>query len=126
VLVRTQVLSIIKVGKNNGSFQKRSAPMDEISAICNGKGKKLFVIIVSVLGHPKGGRRLTSNLLHRGDLDVFWNDPIVWFPVQFGKRYIHLVSFAKMSDCTWKMNAQGRRNDVKARGADFRERALLN
>jgi hypothetical protein len=24
------------------------------------------------------------------------------------------------------MNAQGRRNDVKARGADFRERALLN
>ena len=24
------------------------------------------------------------------------------------------------------MNIQGRRNDVKARGADFRERALLN
>jgi hypothetical protein len=73
-----QVLSIIKVGKNNGSFQKRSAPMGKISAICNGKGKKLFVIIVSVLGHPKGGRRLTSNFLHRGDLDVFWNDPIVY------------------------------------------------
>jgi hypothetical protein len=33
------------------------------------------VIIVNVLGHLKGVGRLTSNFLHGGGMDVFWNDP---------------------------------------------------
>ena len=37
----------------------------------------MFVIIVNVLGHPKGVRGLTSNFLHGGGMDVFWNDPII-------------------------------------------------
>jgi hypothetical protein len=36
----------------------------------------MFLIIVSVLGHPKGVGRLTSNFLRGGGMDVFWNDPI--------------------------------------------------
>ena len=39
-----------------------------------GGEKKLFLIIVSVLGHPKGVGGLTSNFLCGGDMDVFWND----------------------------------------------------
>jgi hypothetical protein len=38
--------------------------------------KKLFLIIVSVLGHPKGLGGLTSNFLCGGGVDVFWNDPL--------------------------------------------------
>jgi hypothetical protein len=38
--------------------------------------KKLFLIIVSVLGHPKGVGGLTSNFLRGGGMDVFLNDPI--------------------------------------------------
>ena len=42
-----------------------------------GEGEtKLFLIIVNVLGHPKGVRGLTSNFLRGGGMDVFWNDPI--------------------------------------------------
>jgi hypothetical protein len=39
---------------------------------------KLFLIIVNVLGHPKGVPvgGLTSNFLRGGGMDVFWNDPI--------------------------------------------------
>ena len=33
----------------------------------------LFLIIVSVLGHPKGGG-LTFKILCGGVMDVFWND----------------------------------------------------
>jgi hypothetical protein len=29
-------------------------PTEEISAVRRGRGKKLFLIIVNVLGHPKG------------------------------------------------------------------------
>jgi hypothetical protein len=36
---------------------------------------KLFLIIVNVLGHPKGVGGLTSNFLCGGGMDVFWNDP---------------------------------------------------
>jgi hypothetical protein len=36
----------------------------------------MFLIIVSVLGHPKGVRGLTSNFLRGGGMDVFWNDPM--------------------------------------------------
>ena len=45
--------------------------------LLSGRGgeKKLFLIIVSVLGHPKGVGELTSNFLHGGGIDVFWNDP---------------------------------------------------
>jgi hypothetical protein len=35
----------------------------------------LFLIIVNVLGHPKGVGGLTSNFLCGGGMDVFWNDP---------------------------------------------------
>jgi hypothetical protein len=35
---------------------------------------KLFLIIVNVLGHPKGVGGLTSNFLRGGGMDVFWND----------------------------------------------------
>jgi hypothetical protein len=37
-----------------------------------GGEKKLFLIIVSVLGHPKGVGGL--NFLRGGGMDVFWND----------------------------------------------------
>jgi hypothetical protein len=39
--------------------------------------KKLFLIIVNVLGHPKGVGWLTSYFLCGGGMDVFWNDPIL-------------------------------------------------
>ncbi len=45
----------------------------------------LFLIIVSVLGHLKGVGALTSstsNFLHGGGIDVFWNDP-------FNKKNMH-------------------------------------
>jgi hypothetical protein len=41
-----------------------------------GGEKKLFLIIVNVLGHPKGVGGLTSYFLCGGSMDVFWNDPI--------------------------------------------------
>jgi hypothetical protein len=37
----------------------------------------LFLIIVNVLGHPKGVGGLTSNFLGGGGMDVFWNDPLL-------------------------------------------------
>ena len=40
-----------------------------------GGEKKLFLIIVNVLGHPKGVGGLTSNFLCGGGMDVFWNEP---------------------------------------------------
>jgi hypothetical protein len=43
---------------------------------------KLFLIIVNVLGHPKGVGGLTSNFLCGGGMDVFWNDPIVFLAIQ--------------------------------------------
>jgi hypothetical protein len=45
-------------------------PTEEISAVRTGRGEKLFLIIVNVLGHPKG-----VNFLCGGGMDVFWNDP---------------------------------------------------
>ena len=36
------------------------------------------MIIVNVLGHPKGVGGLTSNFLRGCGMDVFWNDPIYW------------------------------------------------
>ena len=36
----------------------------------------MFLIIVNVLGHPKGVGGLTSYFLCGGGMDVFWNDPI--------------------------------------------------
>jgi hypothetical protein len=53
-------------------------PTEEISAVRRGKGEKLFLIIVNVLGHPKGVGVLTSNFLCGGGMDVFWNDPFVF------------------------------------------------
>ena len=47
---------------------------EEISAVRRGGGgEKMFLIIVSVLGHPKGVGGLTSNFLCGGGMDVFWN-----------------------------------------------------
>ena len=39
--------------------------------------KKLFLIIVNVLGHPKEVGGLTSYFLHGGGMDLFWNDPLI-------------------------------------------------
>jgi hypothetical protein len=36
-----------------------------------GGEKKLFLIIVNVLGHPKGVWGLTSYFLHGGGIDIF-------------------------------------------------------
>ena len=41
-----------------------------------GGEKKLFLIIVNVLGHPKGVGGLTSYFLCGSGMDVFWNDPL--------------------------------------------------
>jgi hypothetical protein len=71
----------------NGSFQKRSTLPPQRKFLPSGGGGetklfqiivnvKLFQIIVNVLGHPKGVGGLTSNFLHGGGMDVFWNDPI--------------------------------------------------
>jgi hypothetical protein len=58
-----------------GSFQKRSTLLPQRKFLPSGGGgeTKLFLIIVNVLGHPKG---LTSNFLCGGGMDVFWNDPL--------------------------------------------------
>jgi hypothetical protein len=50
-------------------------PTEEISAVRRGE-KKLFLIIVNVLGHPKGVGGLTSFFLRGVGMDVFWNDPM--------------------------------------------------
>ena len=62
----------------NGLFQKRSIlpPRRKFLPSRGGGEKKLFLIIVNVLGHPKGVGGLTSYFLYGGDMDVFWNDPI--------------------------------------------------
>jgi hypothetical protein len=62
----------------NGSFQKRSILPPRRKFLPSGGGgeKKLFLIIVNVLGHPKGVGGLTSYFLRGGGMDVFWNDPI--------------------------------------------------
>jgi hypothetical protein len=64
---------------NNGSFQKRSILPPQRKFLPSGGGgeKKLCLIIVNVLGHPKGVGRLTSYFLRGGGMDVFWNDPFV-------------------------------------------------
>jgi hypothetical protein len=63
---------------SNGSFQKRSIlpPRRKFLPSRGGGEKKLFLIIVSVLGHPKGVGGLNSYFLRGGGMDVFWNDPI--------------------------------------------------
>ena len=48
--------------------------MEKVSVI---QRKIVFLIVVSVLGHPKDLGVLTSNFLHGGD--IFWNDPIQIF-----------------------------------------------
>ena len=35
-----------------------------------------MMIIVNVLGHPKGVGGLTSYFLRGGGMDVFWNEPL--------------------------------------------------
>ena len=40
----------------------------------------MFLIIVDVLGHPKGVGGLTSYFLRGGGMDVFWNDPLKLIP----------------------------------------------
>jgi hypothetical protein len=79
-----------------GSFQKRSTlpPWRKFLPSAGGGEKKLFLIIVNVLGHPKGVGGLTSNFLCGGGIDVFWNDPknvikvLFWGIFQFKKNYI--------------------------------------
>jgi hypothetical protein len=64
----------------NGSFQKRSTLPPRRKFLPSGGGgeKKLFLIIVNVLGHPKGVGGLTSNFLRGGGMDVFWNNPMTF------------------------------------------------
>ena len=52
-----------------------TSPTEEISAIRRGRGKKLFLIIVNVLVHPKEVGGSTSYFLCGGGMDLFWNDP---------------------------------------------------
>jgi hypothetical protein len=58
------------------SFQKRSILPPQRKFLPSGGGgeKKLFLIIVNVLRHPKGVGGLTSYFLRGGGMDVFWND----------------------------------------------------
>ena len=76
-------LIITKPEANNcfsiGSFQKSSTLPPQRKFLPSGGGgeKKLFLIIVNVLGHPKGVGGLTSNFLCGGGMDVFWNDPFL-------------------------------------------------
>ena len=60
-----------------GSFQKRSILPPRRKFLPSGEGgeEKLLLIIVNVLGHPKGVGGLTSYFLRGGGMDVFWNDP---------------------------------------------------
>jgi hypothetical protein len=58
------------------SFQKRSTLPPRGKFLPFGGETKLFLIIVNVLGHPKGVGGLTSNFLCGGGMDVFWNDPL--------------------------------------------------
>ncbi len=62
----------------NELFQKRSILPQLRKFLPSGRRgeKKLFLIIVNVLGHPKGVGGLTSYFLCGGGMDVFWNDPI--------------------------------------------------
>ena len=53
-----------------------SPPQRKFLPSGGGGEKKLFLIIVNVLGHPKGVGGLTSYFLRGGGMDVFWNDPI--------------------------------------------------
>ena len=63
------------------SFQKRSILPSRRKFLPSGEGgeKKLFLIIVNVLGHPKGVGGLTSYFLRGGGMDIFWNDPLINF-----------------------------------------------
>ena len=61
---------------NIGSFQKKSTLPPQRKFLPSGGKKKMFLIIVNVLGHPKGVGGLTSNFLRGEGMDVFWNDPL--------------------------------------------------
>ena len=64
--------------------------------------KNLFLIIVSVLGHPKGVGGLTSNFLCGKGIDVFWNEPLVESLIK--ENFKQFFSFAK-----WKqMHGRGK------------------
>jgi hypothetical protein len=54
--------------------------------------KKLFPIIVNVLGHPKGVGGLTSYFHCGGGMDVFWNDP---FLPKIGKMFYDSCAIGK-------------------------------
>jgi hypothetical protein len=73
-----QFFNLVIAKYRNGSFQKRSTLPPRRKFLPSGGGgeRKLFLIIVNVLGHPKGVGGLTSNFLCGGGMDVFWNDPI--------------------------------------------------
>jgi hypothetical protein len=74
-MVGTQKLWVKSQGlkMENGSFQKRPySPHGGNFSRPEGEGrKKLFLIIVNVLGHPKGVGWLTSYFLRGGGMDVF-------------------------------------------------------
>jgi hypothetical protein len=90
---------------STGSFQKRSTLPPRRKFLPSGGGgeTKLFLIIVNVLGHPKGVGGLTSNFLCGGGMDVFWNDPLIqgsrwWSTSEIltllgATKYIHISQF---------------------------------
>ena len=75
---KLNVIHLLTGKFRNGLFQKRSILPPQRKFLPSGGGgeKKLFLIIVNILGHPKGVGGLTSYFLHGGGMDVFWNDPI--------------------------------------------------
>jgi hypothetical protein len=53
--------------------------------------KNLFLIIVSVLGCPKGVVGLTFNFLCGGGMVVFWNDQVIKYCIINSLQSSHIV-----------------------------------
>ena len=73
----------------------------------------MFLIIVNVLGHPKGVGELTSYFLCGGGMDVFWNDPFLQsatdvyvLKVQFltSEMTTYIGSFSGTTHCIANVN----------------------
>ena len=77
----------------------------------------MFLIIVNVLGHLKGVGGLTSNFLHGGGMDVFWNDPISFCFILSIKNYV----MQKSTDLRKMFVKFDSNNDGEISGKEFRK-----